>query len=294
MLFGEEIAPDTTYRTAALKYGVGDNVRQKFTGYERDEETGLDFAEARYYYNNHGRFTAVDPLLASGKSANPQTFNRYAYTMNRPLILTDSSGLQAGEKPDQKVKVTVSRVPVPKIQTYNVRGADDVAAWKDAESKGPTNYAAEYSFDVRFTATFSPTSVKEVEGEFEVSVSTSSIRVNIENPTITLPTWENQKGASQQDQREWNEERARLRSHENEHHELAAKDVNEIIKPALETISAPITATARGKTATEARDAAIQNASAKISAVFDPALEKVREKQAQFDLETNRGKKPIQ
>ena len=82
-----------THRTPGDKYGVGDNVRQKFTGYERDEETGLDFAEARYYYNNHGRFTAVDPLLASGKSADPQTFNRYAYTMNRPLILTDPTGL---------------------------------------------------------------------------------------------------------------------------------------------------------------------------------------------------------
>ena len=75
-----------------------DNVRQKFTGYQRDEETDLDFAEARYYYNGHGRFTAVDPLTTSGKSDDPQTFNRYAYTMNRPLVLTDSSGLQAGEE----------------------------------------------------------------------------------------------------------------------------------------------------------------------------------------------------
>lgn len=93
MPFGEEIAAMAeTHRTPGDKYGVGDSVRQKFTGYERDEETGLDFAEARYYYNNHGRFTAVDPLLASGKSADPQTFNRYAYTMNRPLILTDPTG----------------------------------------------------------------------------------------------------------------------------------------------------------------------------------------------------------
>jgi hypothetical protein len=37
----------------------------------------------------------VDPLLASGKSANPQTFNRYIYVMNNPLLLTDPSGLQA-------------------------------------------------------------------------------------------------------------------------------------------------------------------------------------------------------
>jgi len=45
------------------------------------------------YQNKHGRFTAVDPLLASGKSANAQTFNRYSYTTNRPLAFVDTTGL---------------------------------------------------------------------------------------------------------------------------------------------------------------------------------------------------------
>jgi RHS repeat-associated protein len=67
-------------------------VRQKFTGYQKDTETGLDFAEARMYNNAHGRFTAVDPLMASGRSANPQTFNRYTYVLNHPLIAVDYDG----------------------------------------------------------------------------------------------------------------------------------------------------------------------------------------------------------
>jgi RHS repeat-associated protein len=96
MPFGEEKDPDGTYRTTNRKYGAADSVRQKFTGYQKDEETGLDFAEARMYQNLHGRFTAIDPLLASGKSANPQTFNRYVYVMNSPLILNDPNGMQAG------------------------------------------------------------------------------------------------------------------------------------------------------------------------------------------------------
>jgi RHS repeat-associated protein len=99
MPFGEELPFDATYRTADRKYGAVDHVRQKFTGYPRDEESGLDFAEARYYNMNHGRFTAVDPLLASGKSADPQTFNRYAYSINRPLVLTDPTGEQCGKEP---------------------------------------------------------------------------------------------------------------------------------------------------------------------------------------------------
>jgi hypothetical protein len=35
-------------------------------------------------------------LLASGKSANPQTFNRYVYVQNSPIISTDPTGLCGG------------------------------------------------------------------------------------------------------------------------------------------------------------------------------------------------------
>ena len=88
--FGEDLT--------RANYGT-DTIRQKFTGYQRDNETNLDFAEARYYNSANGRFTAVDLLLASGKSANPQTFNRYAYGLNNPLRLIDKSGMQAGQMP---------------------------------------------------------------------------------------------------------------------------------------------------------------------------------------------------
>lgn len=104
MPFGEELDADPNYRTFNLKYGVGDNVRQKFTGYQKDTETGLDFAEARYYNSQHGRFTAVDPLLASGKSANPQTFNRYVYTSNNPVVRIDANGKIWGRAEDGTVR----------------------------------------------------------------------------------------------------------------------------------------------------------------------------------------------
>ena len=96
MPFGEDLNVGVGGRNTVNKYSATtDNVRQKFTGYEKDDETGLDFAEARYYNNLHGRFTAVDPLLASGLSSNPQTFNRYAYVSNNPINATDPSGLNA-------------------------------------------------------------------------------------------------------------------------------------------------------------------------------------------------------
>jgi len=94
--FGEDLNAGLGGRTgdSGLKYSSStDHIRQKFTGYERDTETSLDFAEARMYNFQHGRFTAVDPLMASGKSANPQTFNRYVYSLNNPLSISDSTGM---------------------------------------------------------------------------------------------------------------------------------------------------------------------------------------------------------
>jgi RHS repeat-associated protein len=90
--FGEELQAGMGGRTQQQGY-VGDNVRQGFVGYEHDDETGLDFAQARYYANLQGRFTSADPLLASGRPADPQTWNRYVYCRNNPLVYVDPSGL---------------------------------------------------------------------------------------------------------------------------------------------------------------------------------------------------------
>ena len=65
----------------------------KFTGKERDSESGLDNFGARYNASTMGRFMTPDPLLNSGRPGNPQTWNRYAYVLNNPLRFTDPSGL---------------------------------------------------------------------------------------------------------------------------------------------------------------------------------------------------------
>ncbi len=91
MPYGEEIV-SLGNRTSAEKY-VTDDVRQGFTGYIKDDETDLDFAEARMYKKELGRFTSVDPLLTTGRLFNPKTWNRYVYTLNNPSTFSDPTGL---------------------------------------------------------------------------------------------------------------------------------------------------------------------------------------------------------
>lgn len=90
--FGEEIFALQGGRTLQQGY-ASDSVKRKFTGYERDDETGLDFARARYYDSELGRFISPDPLLTSGHPTSPQSWNRYSYVMNQPLNTVDPSGL---------------------------------------------------------------------------------------------------------------------------------------------------------------------------------------------------------
>jgi RHS repeat-associated protein len=90
--FGEEIGAGVGPRTTGQGYSQTDCWRQKFTGYERDAETGLDYAQARMFSGSQGRFTSVDPTLTSAKADNPQTWNRYTYVLNSPLIYADPDG----------------------------------------------------------------------------------------------------------------------------------------------------------------------------------------------------------
>jgi hypothetical protein len=56
----------------------------------------LDYAQARYFSSTQGRFTSADPLLASATAADPQSWNRYAYVGNNPMVFSDPSGLSRG------------------------------------------------------------------------------------------------------------------------------------------------------------------------------------------------------
>ena len=89
--FGEELFAGVGIRSAALGYGA-DSTRQKFTGKERDGETGLDYFLARYYSNIQGRFTSVNPENAGAIEDDPQSWNGYAYARNAPVVYSDPDG----------------------------------------------------------------------------------------------------------------------------------------------------------------------------------------------------------
>jgi RHS repeat-associated protein len=84
-------------------------------GYERDNETGLDFAQARYFSSIQGRFTSPDPLNPIFEYhgvafvawlGEPQRWNRYAFALNNPLRYVD----QDGEDPVEALEKAANRL----------------------------------------------------------------------------------------------------------------------------------------------------------------------------------------
>ncbi len=63
--------------------------RYRYTGMERDEETGLSYHTARHYVPWLGRWGSVDPIGLEGGG------NSYAYSHDDPIGLLDMSGTQS-------------------------------------------------------------------------------------------------------------------------------------------------------------------------------------------------------
>lgn len=80
-----------------LEFLNNDSNHYKFTGKERDAETGLDYFGARYYSNGLGRFISADwsstPIpVPYADFGDPQSLNLYTYVRNLPTTRIDADG----------------------------------------------------------------------------------------------------------------------------------------------------------------------------------------------------------
>lgn len=84
----------------------------KFTGKERDQESGLDYFGARYYASNMGRWMSPDwaakaEAVPYAKLDDPQTLNLYNYVGNNPLSLIDDDGHETMTYDDGALKRSI-------------------------------------------------------------------------------------------------------------------------------------------------------------------------------------------
>jgi len=171
MPFGEEIF-GLGDRTTALGY-TADTVRKQFTGYERDAETDLDFAQARMYSSKLGRFSQFDPVMVSqSKRVDPQEINPYAYCQNNPLKFTDSSGaILDPSKWSKKAQKEFANY-VKQLNKDPVKYADELATIEQLK-KSDVNYVVTMVGDSQFNA--------GTEGGLTPDPENNTISINLSN-----------------------------------------------------------------------------------------------------------------
>ena len=103
--------------------------RYRYTGKERDEESGLCHFGARYYACWIGRWTTCDPI---GLKDGP---NLYAYVRNNPLRYRDPAGTQSVD-PAHDAVVKISELKKP----------GDVANWWGKAKATPSDWGGKLSF----------------------------------------------------------------------------------------------------------------------------------------------------
>lgn len=89
---GSVVSQQGHYPFGEAWYSDAGSTKWKFTSYERDSESGNDYAIFRYYQNRLGRFSSPDPV--AGSVHDPQSVNRFAYVGNDPVNLMDPMGLE--------------------------------------------------------------------------------------------------------------------------------------------------------------------------------------------------------
>ena len=110
----EEYYPygDTSYRAGRNASEVS-RKRYRYTGKEKDEESGLYYHGARYYACWLGRWTAADPIgIGDG-------LNVYMYVQGNPVGMLDKDGKRSGPSPDHDVIGQLIGGPLDPRCTFN-------------------------------------------------------------------------------------------------------------------------------------------------------------------------------
>src|SRR5690554_2789669 len=104
--------------------------RYRYTGKERDEESGLYYHGARYYVPWLCRWTAVDPL--ENKYAGMSSYN---YGFNNPVVFNDPSGM-SGEKSGVWIEVFNAQTNTQNLSWVEGASNYEKAIRKFVPSKG--------------------------------------------------------------------------------------------------------------------------------------------------------------
>ncbi|MCC7358988.1 MAG: RHS repeat-associated core domain-containing protein, partial [Anaerolineales bacterium] len=99
----------------------------RYTGQRQQSEIGLYFYGARWYDSGIGRFAAPDTVVP--EAGNPQSFNRYSYSLSNPIKYTDPTGHRPEQ--DGQPPVTIDEEHGLCINVWNIGCSGTIKSNRD-------------------------------------------------------------------------------------------------------------------------------------------------------------------
>jgi RHS repeat-associated protein len=115
-----------------------------FTGYQKDGETGLYYAQARFYDPELGRFLSEDPQ--DGKAQTPPSLHRYLYAYANPAVFWDPRGEEARKKEEDRSRVLMPGEKAPPGWTVQVVDEENGIRIAIPPAHGPADVPEEPSW----------------------------------------------------------------------------------------------------------------------------------------------------
>ena len=169
----------------------------KFTGKERDSESGLDYFGARYYSNGLGRFITPDwaakaTAVPYAEFGDPQSLNLYSYVRNVPTTRFDIDGHQDADPAYKKFTKALGNIVSVKTEVgtgYKISAS--LGGAKVSAGSGVSTETKSYPLGDH------PTEVtSKAESKLEVKVGPVSGEVTNKAPGFNPETGKIDKGGS--------------------------------------------------------------------------------------------------
>jgi RHS repeat-associated protein len=173
------------YDAPTCSYDHVDHCAYKFTGKERDTESGDDYFGARYYASSMGRWMSPDwsakvMPVPYAKLDNPQSLNLYAYVGNNPLIHVDADGHTIDDsalkdnKKYQQWKANYLSHDGAKAQWDALNNNKDLTVTMKWDSKGTQSVTGGYQFNDKGQLTAATVTLAAKTGNSDYHMSAES------------------------------------------------------------------------------------------------------------------------
>jgi RHS repeat-associated protein len=177
------------YGAQQQDYCSGPAQNYKFTGKERDSESGLDNFGARYHAFAMGRFVTPDPLhVMKQKLIDPQQLNMYAYVRNNPIRFVDPKGMYNTDCKGSDITKCSANIQNFETNRRNDLQSKDPAVRAAAAAFGSfnDNNKVDLKFDANATVGNTQQKVKNGRATDRVSVTMPTMDGGVNQPAAGL------------------------------------------------------------------------------------------------------------